>query len=86
MDSVSSLYEKKLTSPEEAVSEIKSGSTMSFGMAAGQPPALLGAIASRIRRGDLEDLRIYYQQAMRPAAETILADDVLHAVHPCPLS
>jgi itaconate CoA-transferase len=85
MTSESSLYEKKLTSPEEAVSEIASGSALAFGMAAGQPPALLAAIASRIRKGDLGDLRIYYQQAMKHAAETILADDVLHAVHPCPL-
>ena len=80
-----SLYEKKLTDPEEAVSEIKSGTALSFGMAAGQPPALLGAIASRIRRGDLGDLRIYYKLAMKHAAETVLADDVLHAVHPCPM-
>ena len=80
-----SLYEKKLINPEEAVSEIKSGTALSFGMAAGQPPALLGAIASRIRRGDLGDLRIYYKLAMKHAAETVLADDVLHAVHPCPM-
>jgi itaconate CoA-transferase len=79
------VYEKKLTSPEEAVSGIKSGSALCFGMAAGQPPALLGAIASRVRSGDLGDLRVYYQNAMQHAAETILADDVLHAVHPCPL-
>ena len=76
---------RSLPSPEEAVSEIKSGTALSFGMAAGQPPALLGAIASRIRSGDLGDLRIYYKLAMKHAAETVLADDVLHAVHPCPL-
>ena len=85
MTSARSLYESKLTSAEEAVSEIQSGSALSFGMAAGQPPALLGAIASRIRSGGLEDLRIYYQQAMKHAEETVLADDVLHAVHPCSL-
>jgi itaconate CoA-transferase len=85
MSSARSLYEKKLTSAEEAVSGIRSGSTLAFGMAAGQPPALLGAIASRIRRGDLGDIKVYYQQAMKHAEETILADDVLHAVHPCPL-
>jgi len=85
MPSARSLYGAKLTSAEEAVSEIESGSALAFGMAAGQPPALMGAIASRIRRADLEDLRIYYQNAMKHAAETILADDVLHAVHPCPL-
>ena len=85
MPSAQSQYERKLTSPDEAVNEIKSGSALSFGMGAGQPPALLGAIASRLCRGDLGDLRIYYQQAMKHAAETILADECLHAVHPCPL-
>jgi itaconate CoA-transferase len=85
MASARDQYAKKLTTPDEAVREIKSGSTLSFGMAAGQPPALLGAIASRLRSGDLGDIRIYYQQAMKHAAETILADDVLHAVHPHPL-
>jgi itaconate CoA-transferase len=79
------MYEKKLTSAEEAVSGIKSGSKMAFGMAVGQPPALLGAIAARLRRGDLEDLHVFYQNALRHAEETILADDVLHAIHPCPL-
>ncbi len=85
MANARSLYDAKLTSPDEAVSGIESGSAISFGMAAGQPPALLNAIASRIRNGDLRDLRVYYKLAMKHAADTILADDVLHAVHPCPL-
>jgi itaconate CoA-transferase len=85
MPSAHSLYEEKLTTPEDAVKDVKSGSTLSFGMAAGQPPALLGALASRVRKGDLGDLRLYYQQAMQHAADTILADDVLNAIHPCPL-
>lgn len=79
------LYNEKLASPEEAVSGMANGSTLSFGMAAGQPPALLEAIASRIRAGSLNDLRIYYKLAMKHAADTVLSDDCLHAVHPCPL-
>lgn len=78
-------YQKKLTTPAEAVGGIESGSTLAFGMAAGEPPALLGAVAERLRAGALDDLRIYYKLAMKPAGETVLADDVLHAVHPCPL-
>ena len=85
MTNARSLYEKKLTTPEKAIGGIKNGSSLSFGMAAGQPPGLLTAIASRIRSGSLEDIRIYYKLAMKHAAETVLADDVLHAVHPCPL-
>jgi len=78
-------YQKKLNTPAEAVSGIESGSALAFGMAAGQPPALLAAVADRLRAGALDDLRIYYKLAMKPAEETVLADDVLHAVHPCPL-
>ncbi len=85
MATARSLYERKLATPGQAVSEIKSGSALAFGIAAGQPPALLNAVAKRLRDGDLRDLRIYYKLAMKHAAETVLADDVLHAVHPHPL-
>jgi itaconate CoA-transferase len=78
-------YEKRLTTADEAVSGIGSGSKIGFGIAVGQPPALLGAIARRLRSGDLGNLSIYYKLAMKHAAETVLADDVLHAVHPYPL-
>lgn len=78
-------YQRKLTSPAEAVSVIKSGSSLSFAMAAAQPPALLAAIAERLRAGALDDLYLFYMHAMRQVGETVLADDVLHAVHPCPM-
>lgn len=85
MASPQSEYEKRLTTPDEAVGKIESGSTLAFGMAVGQPPALLAAVAKRLRAGNLDDLKIYYKLAMKHAAETVLADDVLHAVHLNPL-
>jgi itaconate CoA-transferase len=78
-------YQQRLTTPEEAVADIQSGSKMGFGIGVGQPPALLAAIARRLRSAELNDLSIYYKLAMKHAAETVLADDVLHAVHPFPL-
>jgi itaconate CoA-transferase len=78
-------YARKLTTADAAVSDIASGSNLAFGIAAGQPPALLEAIAKRLRSADLEDLKIYYKLAMKHAAESVLADDVLHAVHLHPL-
>ena len=85
MNRVNQEYEKRLTTADQAVRDIQSGSKIGFGIAIGQPPALLAAIAGRLRSGDLKDLSIYYKLAMKHAAETVLADDVLHAVHPFPL-
>lgn len=64
---------------------LQSGQAFCFGMATGQPPALLKAVADRLRAGDLQDLRLYYKIAMKHAAETVLAPEVLHLVHPNPM-
>ena len=68
-------YEAKLCTPDEAVCHIQSGNCMGFGIGIAQPPALLEAVARRLRAGDLADLRIYYTIAMKHAQETVLADD-----------
>ena len=46
------LYDKKLTTPDKAVSSIRSGSRIIHGMASAEPPALLGAIAERLNSGE----------------------------------
>ena len=71
MDS-SSLYQRKLTTPEEAVAAIPSGSKLSMGMAMAEPPALLKALADRAAAGGIADLKVYYFEATRIAGETIL--------------
>jgi itaconate CoA-transferase len=78
-------YKQKLTTPAKAAERVRSGSNFAFGMAAGQPPALLAAIADRIKAGDLKDLKVYYKIAMEHAAKTIMSEDVLHAVELHPL-
>ncbi len=50
---IRALYDEKLTTPEEAVSSIASGSHLSMGMFAAEPPALLKALADRATRGIL---------------------------------
>ena len=79
------IYQKKLTTAAKAVEQVKSCSNFCFGMGAGQPPALLQAVADRLRAGDLKDLKVYYKIAMEHAAKTIMAEDLLHAVELCPL-
>jgi itaconate CoA-transferase len=85
MDSPEHEYQQRLTTADQAVIGIQSGSKIGFGIGVGQPPALLAAIGRRLRSGELDDLSIYYKLAMKHAAESVLADDVLHAVHPFPL-
>jgi itaconate CoA-transferase len=74
-------YKRKLTSPQDAVAAISSGATLIHGMATAEPPALLGAIAERLRSGDLKDISVYSLLPMKTAAETVLAEDLAHTVH-----
>ena len=80
MADVAELYGAKLTTPEQAVSAIATAETVSCGMAIGQPPALLAAMADRLRAGDLGGIRLYYKIAMEPLGSTLLAEDVIEKV------
>jgi itaconate CoA-transferase len=69
---VGSLYQSKLTAPDQAVAAIPSGSKLSMGMGMAEPPALLKALADRAEAGGIEELKVYYFEATRIAGETIL--------------
>ena len=58
------LYAAKLTTADKAVAGVPDGATVSLGMAIGQPPALLAALADRLRSNDLKKIRLYYKIAM----------------------
>jgi itaconate CoA-transferase len=66
------LYQSKLTTPERAVATIPSGSRLSMGMFAAEPPALLKALADRAATGAVGDLRLYYYESARIAGDTVL--------------
>ncbi|MBB3445599.1 acetyl-CoA hydrolase/transferase family protein [Rhizobium sp. BK379] len=53
-------YRTLLTSAETAVTMIPSGAKVAMPLAAGQPPALLAALAERARARAVEDVRLYY--------------------------
>lgn len=74
-------YKAKLTTPSDAVASIPHGATLIHGMAASEPPALLGAVADRARAGDLKDLKAYSLLPMQVAADTILAQDLAGVIH-----
>ena len=73
-------YAEKLMSPERAVSLIPHGATLVHGMASSEPPALLGAVADRVRSGDLKNLYVFSLLPMATAAKTILAPDIADQV------
>jgi len=77
-----SSYNSKLVTAEEAVSSITSGVNLSMGMGVSEPPALLRALAERVRCGELADLRLYYFESKEHARETILSFDLLDRVQP----
>jgi len=69
-------YQKKLTTPAKAVEHIAHGSTLVHGMGPGEPPALLGAIADRVRAGDLNALKVFSMLPMEHVERTLLAPDL----------
>jgi len=76
-------YCRKLTTPEQAVNLIPKRGNLSFGLGAGAPPELCRALAERARAREIEDLNLYYQLALAPAAP-LLQLDLMDRLHPRP--
>ncbi|MCX5888183.1 MAG: 4-hydroxybutyrate--acetyl-CoA CoA transferase [Deltaproteobacteria bacterium] len=74
-------YRGKLTTPGQAVAAIPDSATIVHGMATGEPPALLGAIADRVRANGLRDIKIFSLLNMEHAARTILAPDLADRIN-----
>jgi itaconate CoA-transferase len=79
---IDSLYQSKLTTPGQAVASIPSGSRLSMGMFAAEPPALLKALADRAAAGAVEDLRVYYYETARIAGDTVLRYELNDRIRP----
>jgi len=75
-------YKRKLTTADKAVAPIKNGGCIVHGMGVGEPPALLAAIADRVRADELVDAKIFSLLPMEHAAKTILAPDLIDRIHP----
>jgi itaconate CoA-transferase len=73
---VHSQYRRKLTTPQDAVSRVKSGDTIVHGSSIAEPPALLNALADRVRGGGLSLLKVYSSLPMQHAARTVLSPDL----------
>lgn len=74
-------YRQKLTTPRKAVENLKDGDTIVHGLTIAEPPALLAAIAERVRAEDLRDIKIYSLLPLEYAAKTVLAPDLSDSIH-----
>ncbi|MCH2658030.1 MAG: 4-hydroxybutyrate--acetyl-CoA CoA transferase [Dehalococcoidia bacterium] len=75
------LFQSKLCSAADAVSLIPDHSFIVQGMATGEPPGLLEAIANRARNGGFTDLRMTALLPMAASARTIFSEDVTDIIH-----
>ena len=79
---VGTLYQSKLTTPDQAVACIPSGSKLSMGMAMAEPPALLKALADRAEAGRITELEVYYFESTSIAGKSILRYELNDRIRP----
>jgi itaconate CoA-transferase len=77
-----SIYHAKLTDPNTAMEAVTSGSSVAIGQAASQPRALLGALAARAGRGEIDRVKLYYFHAETPMADTVLRYELMGRLQP----
>lgn len=73
-------YQEKLTSPDEAVKVIKDGDMLVHGLTMAEPPALLRAVASRLKVGGLKKLKVFSILPLEHVCSTVLATDLIDCV------
>jgi itaconate CoA-transferase len=73
-------YRKKLTTPEEAVKSIRNGDMLVHGLTMAEPPALLEAVASRLREGDLNKMKTFSILPLSPACSSVLSPELVDCV------
>jgi len=73
---ITSQYQSKLTTPYDAVTRIRSGDTIVLGTSIAEPPALLTALADRVRAGDLTGLKVFSCLPTQHSARTVLSPDL----------
>ena len=80
MSTYAAEYQRKLTTPPEAVEPVRNGDVVVHGLGAAEPPALLGAIAGRARAGDLEGISIFSLLPLQHAASTVLSPELADCI------
>ncbi len=78
-------YAGKRATAAEAADVIASGERVAMALGAGQPPALLQALAARAEAGTIGGIRLYYLLSTSIAGETVLKYELLDRIRPCSL-
>ncbi len=73
-------YESKLMSPEDAVKRIPDGASIVQPLGAGEPPAVLGAIADAARRGQFSRLTMRALLPFAATKATVLQPDLANVI------
>jgi itaconate CoA-transferase len=73
-------YKNKLTTPEQAITAIRDGDMIVHGLTMAEPPALLRAVASRLRIGDLKRIRLFSVLPLGHVCKTLLVPDLVDCV------
>ncbi len=68
MDRFKEMYRQKLTTPDQAVKVVESGTMVVLPLGNGEPPALMGALAQRVLAGELRDIHAITGLQVRPSA------------------
>jgi itaconate CoA-transferase len=76
-------YNSKLTTPAKAAELVKENMILAHGLTMAEPPELLGAIAARLKTGDLKRLRTFSILPLKHAMDTILAPELCDCVEAC---
>ena len=77
----SEMYREKLRTPDEAAALIPDGSYIMQGLAVGEPPAMLEAVANRAKDGGYTNLRMTSLLPMGASARTILQPELRDVIH-----
>ena len=80
MSSYAAEYQQKLTTARKAVEKIEDDSAIIHGLGPAEPPALLAAIADRVREGSLKDIKIHTLLPREHAAKTVLSPDLSDSI------
>jgi itaconate CoA-transferase len=73
-------YKLKMMSAERAIDYIADQDKIVMGNAVSEPPALLKALAEKIREGRYNRLRLFYNESKSPAGNSILTYDLLNVL------
>src|SRR3990167_9851398 len=77
-------YQSRLVTAEKAAALIPAQGTLSIGMAASEPPAILKALEKRVLSGEIQDLRCYYMHSEQPMHDSILKYEYMDKIKPYP--